>query len=667
MYDERLFRPQARRNAREVMAICEGHSSWEIVGQELLLSVDGEVSSIAADDVYRVQFEGETRINDVDVPSPSIGTSLNFSTLPCTCKVVLSLNRKPSSAPCDLTLAAVLQTGEQIAISEALRSDHLIIGNTWYPIEPNSYGFLRRLEITLGRSIPTLGTLADYLHILEIEDSDELVSDQTGDSLSAECISLDLAAPVVEGLRAELFPYQKRGLGWLSTMVGQDLGCVLADEMGLGKTLQIIGLLVDEIAHSRIPNLVVAPPSLLENWRREIARFAPNVSTCVHAGPRRTGFPRDLEHNELVLMSYDAIRSDLGMLLQVSWNVVVLDEAQAIKNPNAQRTIAVKRLRRRVGIAVTGTPLQNSLLDVWSLVDYCVPGLLGDSAAFRGDAGMDEQLAARTERLVTPLMLRRTVSKVGQDLPPRVDIPELLLMSDVEAQGYEDLRKNEGALGLALLQELRMYCTLPALAGLDQNEGPDLNTSAKFERLLEILAEVTANGDRAIVFTSYLKMIDILVAELPTRLGCQVRAIDGRVESIERQSRVDALNAGEVDVLVLNPQVGGTGLNITGANHVIHYNLEWNPASIDQASARAHRRGQDKTVFVHYLVYAGTVDEVIQERVARKRDLAEVAVRGTEGDAFEAADLARALAMSPLGYTKGGRFGTAVGKDAERQ
>lgn len=532
--------------------------------------------------------------------------------------------------------------------------DHFVVGGTWYPIDQGSYELVVSIAAELGANLPAHLSLADYLRVLELGRASDYFDDSTGDDLSARTWSTKLAPISVAGLNASLYPYQVQGVAWLSAMTAQGLGCILADEMGLGKTLQIIALLANELASGRRPNLVVAPPSLLENWRREILRFAPGVDVLVHSGPRRTGFPRVLNAESLVLTSYDTIRSDTGLFSQVEWNVVVLDEAQAIKNPDAQRTEAAKSLPRKSGIAVTGTPLQNSLLDVWSVADFCVPRILGEDAPFRGDGGLSQELAARTERLVTPLMLRRLVDEVATDLPPRVDIPELLLMDEQEATNYEGMRRSPGGQGLAMLQHLRMYCTHPRLAGLhdDRLTGPRLD-SAKYRRLVEILTEVIAGGERALIFTSYVGMIDAMVADLPAELGCRVAGIHGRVPGPERQQLVDALNAGDLDILVLNPQVGGTGLNITGANHVVHYNLEWNPAAIDQASARAHRRGQDKTVFVHYLVYAGTVEEVIQARLERKRDLADVAVKGTDGAALETDDLARALALSPVNYLKG--------------
>lgn len=631
----------------------DNYSSWIQEDESLLLQIDGSVLTVSAQDVFLAEFEhcGDVQGQRVRPPSKDL-PHIKFSRFPCFAGLRSSLNGETPESPCLIEETLVLPNGRQCLRVRQLAGDHVVVDGTWYPIEPSSYEQVSSIAGVLGLTLPSAISLADYLRVIELSRDSGLLDDTIGDDLSARTWSAELLPVSVSGLHATLYPYQVQGVSWLVAMANQGLGCILADEMGLGKTLQVIGLLARELAHLRGPNLVVAPPSLLENWRREVAKFAPDVAVHVHAGPRRTGFPAVLADRDLVLTSYDTIRFDTGLLTQVAWNVVVLDEAQAIKNPDARRTQAAKLLPRRCGVAVTGTPLQNSLLDVWSVVDFCVPGLLGADEPFRGPGGLDEGLAVRTERVVTPLMLRRLVDEVGNDLPPRVDIPELLLMDESEASDYEQLRQLPDIQSLAMLQRLRMYCTHPRLKDSNPLRSPSAD-SAKYRRLLEILREVTESREKALVFTSYLDMIDAIVADLPAQLGCRAAGIDGRVDGSDRQGLVDALNDGELDVLVLNPQVGGTGLNITGANHVIHYNLEWNPAAIDQASARAHRRGQDKPVFVHYLMYAGTVEEVIQARLDRKRDLADVAVRGTDGGSLETDDLARALAMSPSTFPKG--------------
>jgi SNF2 family DNA or RNA helicase len=337
------------------------------------------------------------------------------------------------------------------------------------------------------------------------------------------------------------------------------------------------------------------------------------------------------------------------MLKTVSWEIVVLDEAQAIKNPDAQRTLAAKAMKRKCGIAVTGTPLENSLMDLWSVTDFAVPGYLGDRSAYEGDDGQDLEIAVAAEPLVRPLLLRRRLEDVSLELPPLVDMPQALLMYDEEAWGYETLRRMAEGNGpaIAALTPLRQYCSHPSL--VTQHLGPSTPDSAKLNRLIAILAEVRAQGEKAIVFAPYTGAIDLIVAVIGRSLSMPARSVDGRTPMPARHEIIDEFNsARDSRVLVLNPAAAGTGLNITGANHVIHYSLEWNPAKVDQATARAYRKGQERPVTVHQLYYTGTVEETIVDRLARKRSLASAAVTGTDGLESDTSDVLRALSLSPV-------------------
>jgi SNF2 family DNA or RNA helicase len=422
--------------------------------------------------------------------------------------------------------------------------------------------------------------------------------------------------------------------------------------MGLGKTLQVIAAITDAPGGSISPVLVVAPGSLLENWRREITKFSPGLSVLKHHGPSRSGTPRGLEGHDVVITSYGSVYRDNSLLQMIPWALVVLDEAQNIKNPAAARTRAVKALRRDAGLAVTGTPVENSLMDFWSIMDFACPGYLGDQASFESTYVDDPDGAARLEPLVSPLMLRRRVAEVATDLPARIDIPQALDLTVQEAATYDGMRQQilteyGQAASLVALTKLRMFCAHPVL--VDAWTSPDVGSFSKMRRLLDILGEVIANGEKALVFTSYTKMADLIVEEVASRHGVFARTLDGRLPIDDRQPLLDAFEgvAGP-GVLVLNPRAGGSGLNITAANHVIHYNPEWNPALEDQASARAYRRGQTRPVTVHRLFHAGTVEEVVDERLQRKRALAETAVVGVGGDEGDMEDVMAALERSPL-------------------
>jgi SNF2 family DNA or RNA helicase len=452
-------------------------------------------------------------------------------------------------------------------------------------------------------------------------------------------------------LNATLYPYQKTGVSWLLGITRESLGGILGDEMGLGKTLQIIALFHSEIQQGRTQHLVVAPVTIIENWRREIRRFAPGIKVVAHQGKDRTGFPKNLEGVDVVLTSYDTVVRDLAMFQMIKWGVVVLDEAQAIKTPGTQRTQAVKKLHRTVGIAVTGTPVENRLLDLWSIMDFTLPGHLGTQADFISRFVDSVDDAEELEPLVSPLMLRRRVAEVAKDLPPRVDIPQILELTETESALYEAIRKRtEDEFGqtaaLVNLTRLRMFCAHPNLS----DEGRDLPPlhSAKLNRLIEILEEVFQQGEKALVFTSYKKMADLIAETIRKVFLANTETLDGRRVISERQPLIDRFTSDPgLRCLVLNPKAAGAGLNITAANHVIHYNPEWNPATEDQATARSYRRGQVRPVTVHRLIYGGTVEEVILDRLERKRNLAEAAVVGAAGDEPDHADIIRALTMSP--------------------
>lgn len=449
---------------------------------------------------------------------------------------------------------------------------------------------------------------------------------------------------------ASLYDYQSTGVSWLMGFCAQGVGCVLADQMGLGKTLQVITTIALRALCGVAPSLVVCPATLVENWRREFARFAPQVSVLAHIGSSRTGRPHDLVEHQVVITSYDLLTRDQYMLKTIAWDLVVLDEAQAIKNPDAQRALAAKAMDRQCGIAVTGTPLENSLLDLWSVTDFAVPGYLGDRSRYEGEAGQDLDNALAAEPLVRPLILRRCLDDVSLELPPLVDVPQALLMYEEEAWGYETLRRIAEGNGpaMAALTPLRQYCAHPSL--VSQHLGPATPESAKLKRLISILAEIQQDGERAIVFAPYTEAIDLLVRVVRQTLCVPAEPIYGGTPMSSRHDIIESFNSATGSrVLVLNPAAAGTGLNITGANHVIHYSLEWNPAKVDQATARAYRKGQERPVTVHQLYYTGTVEETIVDRLERKRSLAQAAVTGTDGLVTNMSDVLRALRMSPVG------------------
>lgn len=497
-------------------------------------------------------------------------------------------------------------------------------------------------------------TVSQYLEIIRSEKSFEVGTLINSVEVSQLDKKINASDILPLGLNAKLYAYQKTGYFWMRYMLSENSGCILGDEMGLGKTLQVITLMLEYKSRLDIPMLVVAPVSLLQNWKRECEKFAPKLKVCIHHGANRTGRYKTLEQYDLVVTSYSMAVSDASLLSMIDWKLVVLDEAQNIKNPGSERTKFVKRIPRKTCIAVTGTPFENHMTDIWSLVDFVMPGLLGTQKEYSEYISDDIEGADRIQPLISPLMIRRLVADVATDLPEKIVIPQPIAMSDSEAFKYEEYRSSEtgeddsGKLNLGMLQKLRMFCTHPSLCSAEAVVDPCKN-SIKYQRFCEIMEEIVSTGEKVILFTSYQRMFDIFERDIPERFDIPVWKINGSTPVEERQGIVDAFNEYKGSaLLVLNPRAAGTGLNITSANHVIHYNLEWNPALEDQASARAYRRGQEKTVFIYRLFYQNTVEQIVNERIERKREMAVAAVVGTDGTTENREDVIAALNISPI-------------------
>jgi SNF2 family DNA or RNA helicase len=602
-----------------------------------------------AEEIYSTVFEGKTSIREVELDAREmLNLGLTFSDIPATPVIVLSADVTSSDEPrIHCKLAGKANTNLAIA-----STDYVVIERTWYPLPQKTLDEYRILLNDLGISDASAIELGQYLKIQK-HATDFVIEDFAAEQMAAGQLSAKIQVQPLCGLAAKPYPYQQSGLQWLRFMTRHGVGSILADEMGLGKTLQVIAVLLAESQANRRPNLVLGPATLLENWRRELHRFAPTLKVLIHAGSRRTGSADVLSAADVTLTSYETMGVDISLFRAVKWNVVALDEAQNIKNPEARRTKRTKELSKRVGIAITGTPVENRLKDLWSLCDFALPGHLGTLSEFEKRFPDSEPSATELEPFVSALMLRRRVRDVATDLPSRIDIPVALVMDSRSAAAYEEIRTEAAANapkapGLATLVHLRMFCAHPWTVGKLQDVSSAIECSPKMERCFEILTEIFESESKAIVFTSFNDTADLLEGEIRQTFAVPVWKINGSVDVSDRQTIVDqfsAISGGAV--LVLNPKAAGVGLNITAANHVIHYNLEWNPAVEDQASARAHRRGQTKPVTVHRLFYADTVEEIINDRMSRKRALAEHAVIGTAGDANDLADILNALKRSP--------------------
>ena len=460
-----------------------------------------------------------------------------------------------------------------------------------------------------------------------------------------------LAAPPageveLPGLRASLRPYQEVGFAWLRRNADAGLGSLLADDMGLGKTLQTIALLEHYRARGRwreAPALVVLPTSLLTNWQRELARFAPELRVAIFHGPGR-GL-RALAGAEVVLTSYGVVRSDVERLARRPWGAVVIDEAQQIKNPAAAQTEAVKRLAAPVRIALSGTPVENRLAEYWSVLDFANPGYLGPLAQFRAqyadpiERDRDPAALARFRQVTTPFLLRRlkTDPAVIADLPDKITQVEACALAPEQAALYQqvvDTQVAELAAAepharrgrmLTFMTAVKQVCNHPHHYLKRGTRAPE--ASGKAARLLELLDAALAAGERVLVFTQYREMGELLAEMIRGRFGFAAPFLHGGLSRAERDALVAGMQEGTgAPVLLLSLKAGGTGLNLTAANHVVHYDLWWNPAVEAQATDRAYRIGQARHVHVHRLVCAGTFEERIDLMLAGKRELADLTV-----------------------------------------
>ncbi len=448
-----------------------------------------------------------------------------------------------------------------------------------------------------------------------------------------------------EGLRATLRPYQRRGLAWLRTMRLLGLGACLADDMGLGKTIQLLAFVLG--LGPGTPVLVVAPTSVLGNWEREIERFTPDITVVRHFGSRAKT-SRALEESAhahasaIVLTSYGVLRRDAKLLAEIDWRAVVFDEAQNVKNAASTGARAARALVAAQKIALTGTPVENRLAELWSILELTNPGMLGPLTRFKTEIAVpvekwgNREVAERLRKITAPFVLRRTKSDraIIDDLPPKNEMRVACTLTREQASLYravvdEEMRRIANAEGaarrgrvLALLTALKQICNHPAhYLG---EKGPLRARSGKLARLTEMLEEALSADDRSLVFTQFREMGARLVAHLEGELGEKVLFLHGGTTKRARDEMVRRFQEEERGprVFVLSLKAGGTGLNLTAATHVFHYDRWWNPAVEDQATDRAYRIGQKRSVQVHKLFCAGTVEAQVDALLERKRDLA---------------------------------------------
>jgi superfamily II DNA or RNA helicase len=540
-------------------------------------------------------------------------------------------------------------TAEEIAVLAEAKRPMIRLRGRWVTVDPALIDKLRRRR---SRRISPSEALAATL-AQEIEVDGERVMFRAEGAFGGLADKLHrigndpVEADPPPGLTATLRPYQRRGLAWLTEMCSLGVGGCLADDMGLGKTVQVIALhLALHDRGVRKPSLVVCPTSLLGNWERELHRFAPGVPVRrFHGGTRHLD---EVLADEVVLVTYGVVRRDRAILAEVDWGIVVADEAQHAKNPLSRTARELRLVPADARLALTGTPVENRLTELWSILDWTTPGLLGPLEAFRRNVAVpveryrDADATERLARVVRPFLLRRrkTDPGVAPELPPKTETDVVVPLTSEQATLYEAVVREtmaaiEGAAGIErrglvfkLLTGLKQICNHPAQF-LHQRTPLD-GRSGKLAALDELLDVIVDAGDSALVFSQYVQMAALIESHLAER-GVATELLHGKVPVQRRDEMVARFQAGAVPVFLLSLKAGGTGLNLTRATHVIHYDRWWNPAVEDQASDRAYRIGQDRPVQVHRLVTEGTLEDRIAELLESKRDLAERVVGSGEG------------------------------------
>ncbi len=576
--------------------------------------------------------------------------------------------------------------GERVDLLPIMRR---LLGNESFPLKPlpnERDDATWRLRLDENRSVELplsrlRGLIEPLLEWLETERGDTLRLHRSQEETLAGLTSLHwrgdeamrgrvqaqraaarTAVDAPPGFGAVLRPYQREGLAWLNFLAEAELGGVLADDMGLGKTVQVLAHLLMEKQRGRLdsPALVVCPTSLVGNWRDESARFAPDLRVLVIHGSDRADAYEAIGEHDLVITAYPLLPRDRERLIERQFALLILDEAQAVKNARSQAARVVRELRARRRLAMNGTPLENHLGELWAQFDAIEPGLLGDERSFTRlfrtpiERHGDRDRQQRLNRRIGPLLLRRRKDEVLDDLPAKTEIVRRIELEGDQRALYEALRlaqhervreavakrglNQSGIIVLDALLKLRQACCDPRLVKLDSAR--KTLGSAKREALHELLDGLLDEGRRVLLFSQFTEMLDLLQADLQARDIAHLR-LTGDTPAKQRTGLVRRFQSGEVPLFLISLKAGGVGLNLTAADTVIHYDPWWNPAVENQATDRAHRIGQDKPVFVYKLICVGTVEEKIQALQGRKSELAQAVLEGggSQRLRFDEADL----------------------------
>jgi SNF2 family DNA or RNA helicase len=456
------------------------------------------------------------------------------------------------------------------------------------------------------------------------------------------------SVPVPPSFHGTLRPYQQRGVDWLVFLRRFGFGACLADDMGLGKTVQTLAYFayVSETEKPDKPALLICPTSVIGNWQKECAHFVPSLRVYIHHGPTRAkgdDFVDKAKSADLVITSYSLTHLDVEELAQLRWHAIVLDEAQNIKNAQTKQARAVRKLIGGHKIALTGTPIENRLNELWSIFHFLNPGYLGTQAEFQRrfataiEKERDSEATAMLQKLIRPFLLRRTKTdeRIALDLPDKLEqkeycpltVEQASLYEQIVQQSLEKLEQTEGfarhGIILQMLNHLKQLCNHPALYLKEKKPTRVLERSHKLEKLLELVEQIRTNGESCLIFTQYIQMGEMIQQLLSTHFGEPIAFLNGSVPKSDRDRMIEQFQAGQFHIFLLSLKAGGTGLNLTAANHVIHFDRWWNPAVENQATDRVYRIGQSKFVHVHKLITTGTIEEKIDDMLEKKQTLNE--------------------------------------------
>lgn len=523
------------------------------------------------------------------------------------------------------------------AINTIINNNYCIVNGSLYFFAASSVDELKEVfELTKpSNSIVALANTGDR----GISESELAAYSQQINSLSTGSSEV--------GFLIELYQYQKIGLEWLSHRYLIRGGALLADDMGLGKTAQVIALIAKGFESGSTKSvLIVVPNSLIANWLNEFKKFTTGLKPFIHWGSVRAGFSQEIRNHKVIITTYSTVVNDLALFQKLNFDLAVFDEASLLKNPDSQRTKSINALNFSHGIAITGTPFENSMLDLWSITNVIKRDFLGTRESFTSkfvkpslmDLGQD--FIGEVENNLRPILLRRMKEEVLTELPPKLDIYKPLTMGESEQLGYLDIEQkilensNDRASAFTLISHLRKYSAHPLLigneikmAGINQLR----DKSSKFEFLDSMLNQVAIKKQKAIVFANHIALLDVFLEIFNKTYKWPTYKIDGTVPVSQRQEVIDDFSIQpEEAFLFLNPVTAGMGLNITSANHVFHYSRQWNPALEAQATARAYRNGQDKNVNVYYMYYSNSIEEIIHNRIFLKNEVASNLIRASQ-------------------------------------